>query len=126
MLKNFVERLMGNAVLLETPGDTGAGGGGTGDGNPPADNGGKPQGGDGEQGGKKAATGTPPSGGKLEDDPRYRGMMSDLQKERKARQQYDADLKAAKAELDQERRRVQALAGVNPKSKDEEDEALIR
>lgn len=53
------------------------------------------------------------------------GFKTDLQKERKARQQYETDLAAAKAELASEKRRVQALVGVTPKTDTEvEDEAI--
>jgi hypothetical protein len=126
MLKNFVEHLMYDSCLYDAPGDMGGGGGGGTDaGTPAADNDGKPQAGNDDKGGKKPGDGNPPAG-KLEDDPRYKGMLADLQKERKARQALEQGQTATRAELEQERRRVQALAGVNPKSKEEEDEALIR
>jgi hypothetical protein len=57
---------------------------------------------------------------------RITGITTDLQKERKARQQYEADLKAAKAELEAERKRVKALAGVEPKSEQEVEEEAVR
>lgn len=57
---------------------------------------------------------------------RITGITTDLQKERKARQQYERDLAAAKAELEAERKRVQALAGVNPKSEQEVEEEAVR
>jgi hypothetical protein len=70
-------------------------------------------------------SGTPPdkSG---EYDRQIKGLTSDLQKERLARQRYDADLKAARAELEAEKKRVQALAGVNPKSAEETETEAIR
>ncbi len=45
-----------------------------------------------------------------------RGFLADLKKERAARQASEAAVATHQAELAQERRRVQALAGVNPKS----------
>lgn len=122
MLKIFVARLMALPYLLNEPGD-GGGGGGEGQpdgGTPGADNGGKPQlGADGKPVAKEPAA-------KPAEDPRIRGMLADIAKERKARQSAERERDARHAELEQERRRVQALAGVNPKSKDEEDEAIIR
>jgi hypothetical protein len=44
------------------------------------------------------------------------GLLNDLKKERQQRQQYEQSVAQAQAELAQERRRVQALAGVNPRS----------
>lgn len=70
------------------------------------------------------ASGTPPdkSG---EYEKRITGLTSDLQKERKARQQYDADLKAARAELETEKKRLQLAMGLTPKSPaDADDEAV--
>ncbi len=53
------------------------------------------------------------------------GYLRDLQAERKKRQDYESQFTATRAELEQERRRVQALAGVNPVSPtDQEDEAI--
>lgn len=53
------------------------------------------------------------------------GYLRDLQAERKKRQEYESQITAARAELEQERRRVQALAGVNPQSAtDIEDDAI--
>jgi hypothetical protein len=56
---------------------------------------------------------------------RITGITADLQKERKARQQYEADLKAARAELETGNKRIRALAGVETKSETEvEDDAI--
>lgn len=125
MVKNFVERLM-SGLLYEEPGD-GGGGGGTGEGGTPgADNNGaiKP----GDDGAKKPDNvGKPDAGGKQPvEDPRIKGLIAEVQKERAARQKWERDHGTTKAELELERKRVLALSGVNPKSKDEEDEALIR
>ncbi len=122
MLKNFVERVL-NGLLLETPGDGGAGGGETGDGTPGADNNGKPQ-----PGGEKPVAGQPNAGGnrRPEEDQRYKGMLADLQKERAARQKYEKDHAAAMAELETERKRVRALSGLETPSPEQEDDARIR
>jgi len=73
----------------------------------------------------EGASGTPPDkNGDYEK--RVTGLTTDLQKERKARQQYERDLAAARAELEAERKRVQALAGVNPKSEQEAEEEAIK
>lgn len=124
MLKNFVVRLLELPYLLDNPGDGGAGGGdGKPDGGTPgAVNDGKPQSGEGADG--KPGGGKPAE--KPAEDPRIRGMLADIAKERKARQAAEKERDDRRAELEQERRRVQALAGVNPKSKEEEDEAAIR
>src|SRR5882762_5711258 len=56
---------------------------------------------------------------------RITGMTADLQKERRARQQYESDLKAARAEIEAGNKRVRALAGVETKSTQEtEDESI--
>lgn len=69
---------------------------------------------------KSAATPSPEPapGNKGGDDweRQRRGLIGDLEKERRARQKFEADLAAAKAEVESERRRVQALAGVTPRS----------
>mgnify|MGYP001605668522 CR=1 FL=1 len=74
----------------------------------------------------KTTTQSGNSTGQNEDyEKRFKGIQADLQKERKARQQYEADLKTARAEVDSERKRVRALAGVETKSESEtEDEAI--
>src|ERR1035437_5771368 len=55
-----------------------------------------------------------------------RAFIADLQKERKQRQDYERQVATYQGELAAERRRVQALAGVNPQSKDEVDADAIR
>lgn len=89
----------------------------------------------------KADTGSKPDGGqpgqKPNPDPdlgnkdgawaRERsGLTADLQKERKARQALDAQIKSMQDQLEASTKRVQALAGVNPQSDDEADAAEIR
>ena len=54
------------------------------------------------------------------------GYLRDLQAERKKRQEFEGRFTATQAELDQERRRVQALAGVNPQSATEQEDEAIR
>lgn len=124
MVMNFVERIL-NGLLFETPGDGGAGGGGTGDVKPGADNNGttKP-GADGQPNG----TVKPDPGGNRQpvEDPRIKGMLADLKKEREARQKLERDFGTSTAELERERKRVLALSGINVPSKEEEDEAQIR
>ncbi len=56
---------------------------------------------------------------------RFKGLTSDLQKERKARQQFEIDLKAARAEIETGNKRVRALAGVEtPSPEAVEDDAI--
>lgn len=66
-----------------------------------------------------ASTGNPTPATKWEDDPRAKGMIADLQKERKARQEYET-------QLVEERRRVAALAGTRIPSKEENEEQQVR
>lgn len=54
------------------------------------------------------------------------GFKADLIKERKARQQYEADLAAARAESAERQKRIQALAGVNPKSDQETNDEAVK
>jgi hypothetical protein len=103
---------------FETPGD--AGGGGSSDGNvgASANEGAKPAAAGGQGTG---ATGNTGQGGQTANpwDAEKRGILGDLQKERTARQRYEREYATAQAELASERRRVQALAGVNPRSEQE-------
>ena len=57
---------------------------------------------------------------------RFKGIQGDLAKERKARQQYESDLKAARAEVEFERKQKQALAGINVASPEEAEIAEIQ
>lgn len=58
-------------------------------------------------------------------DKEIAGIKSDLQKERTARQQYDRDLKAAKAELETQRQRTAAALGIGvPTEADNETSAV--
>lgn len=55
-----------------------------------------------------------------------KAFIADLQKERKARQDFEKQVAAHKAELETERRRVQALSGVTPRSPEEAEAEEIR
>lgn len=55
---------------------------------------------------------TPGTKGGEDWEKRFKGIQGDLSKERKARQQYETDLKAARAEVAREQQRVRALSGV--------------
>src|ERR1035437_5911839 len=55
-----------------------------------------------------------------------RAFIADLQKERKQRQDYERQVATYQGELAAEKRRVQALGGVSPQSKDEVDADAIR
>jgi PAS domain-containing protein len=63
---------------------------------------------------------------KTGDDRRDQGVLADLIKERKARQAAEALAAKHQTELEAERRRVAALAGVTPRSKDEIDAEEVR
>lgn len=54
------------------------------------------------------------------------GLTNDLAKERKQRQQFEAQVTQYQTELAAEKKRVQALAGVNPVSTEEAEAAEIR
>ena len=70
---------------------------------------------------------TPPAAGaRPAEDPRIAGMLADLQKERKSRQAFETQVTERNAELALERRRIQALTGVNPRSAEETDNDAIR
>jgi hypothetical protein len=59
-------------------------------------------------------------------DRRFKGIQADLQKERKARQQYERQVQQYQTELQSERRRIAALAGVNTPSPEEAEAEEIR
>lgn len=117
-------------LMLDTPGDGGAGGG-TGDGaGAPNGDGAKPGAGgqgDGDGSGKQPdAGGSKQPAVKFEDDPRFKGVLGDLAKERKARQAAEAKAAERQSAYEQEQRRVQALAGVSPKSEQEAADEAVR
>jgi len=76
-----------------------------------------------DAGGKPAASQPEP---KWEDDPRVKGMLADLKKEREARQAHERKLAELDGTLKEERRRIAALAGITTPSKQETDTASIR
>lgn len=131
-LFDFAGMLNGLMPLMDTPGDGGTGGGsgtgGDGKSGAPNSEGAKPDAGGQGNGDGTGATKKPDVAGtttKFEDDPRFKGVLGDLAKERKARQA--AETKAAEREsaYATERRRVLALAGAEPKSEqDAADEAV--
>ncbi len=57
---------------------------------------------------------------------RNRGILADLQRERRQRQELATERETLRAQLAAEQRRVQALAGVVPQSEDETQNAAIR
>lgn len=116
-------------LMFETPGDGGSGGGaGGGTGAPDSGAAAKPGAGDQPAGG--TGTAKPDAGGakpaaKFEDDPRFKGVLGDLAKERKARQVAEAKAAERETAYATERRRVLALAGAEPRSEqDAADEAV--
>jgi hypothetical protein len=60
------------------------------------------------------------------DDSQQRGLIADLQKERQARQRLEQQFQQLQGNLDAERRRVQALAGVTPRTQEDQDLDEIR
>jgi hypothetical protein len=119
------------AVPLFENADGGSGGGsGDGNGNGTGATGtGNKDGADGANGqgsGKGGCFGSPhPT--KMRNGKKQRaGLTSDLQKERKARQEYEKKVAKYEADLETERKRVQALTGVSPKAPAEEEEEAIR
>lgn len=71
-------------------------------------------------------SGSPTPAPKWEDDPRAKGMLADLQKERKARQEYERRQGEYEAQLSEERRRVAALTGIKTLSKEETEIQDVR
>lgn len=76
-----------------------------------------------DAGGKPAASQPDP---KWEDDPRVKGMLADLKKEREARQKHEAAIAAKEAEAVEWKRKVEALTGLKPQPKEEADAALVK
>ena len=67
-----------------------------------------------------------PANGGQQDDARQRGLLADLQRERRARQEFEQRAKQYETDLAAERRRVQALAGVTPSSPEEAELQEVR
>ncbi len=122
MLKNFVERLLGNPYLLDAVDDGGGGGGTPDSGTPGADNDSKPQPG-GEDGKKVVADNARPA---PQDDRHLRGVMAELKKEREARQKFERDYTTTQSELARERKRIAALAGIDGPSNEDKDAELVK
>lgn len=55
-----------------------------------------------------------------------RGLIAETQKERQARQKYEQEATAYRSQFEQAQRRIQALAGVNPRSEQEAEDEAIR
>ena len=69
---------------------------------------------------------TAPAAGNSGWETEKKAFIADLQKERRQRQEYERQVASITSERDQERRRVQALAGVNPQSGEEVEADQIR
>lgn len=61
-----------------------------------------------------------------EEDRRFKGIQADLAKERKTRQEFEAKVRDYEAKLQEQNRRVAALAGVNVPSPEEAEAEEIR
>lgn len=68
--------------------------------------------------------GTQPGQQSGQDDPRFRGITADLQKERRARQTAEQSLQALQSRFDEMDRRLKAAAGVDPSGTDQAREKL--
>lgn len=73
-----------------------------------------------------AGSGTPPPAPKWEDDPRAKGMLADLQKERKARQDYERRQGESDARLAERERQIAALTNTRTPSKEDADIEAVR
>ena len=62
----------------------------------------------------------------VDHEARFKGIQADLAKERKQRQQYEQQARQFQTELDAERKRVQALAGLTPKSAGDAEAEAVR
>ncbi len=63
---------------------------------------------------------------KWEDTPQYKGQIAELQKERKARQDFEKRIADYESKLTEERRRVAALTGITPPDPKQADTELVR
>lgn len=63
---------------------------------------------------------------KWEDDPRWKGALTDLKKEREQRQTYERNAAALQARLEERERQLNAMVGNRIPSKDEADADAIR
>lgn len=80
--------------------------------------------------GVKSADGSPqrPAAGEKQqvEDPRIKGMLADLQKERTARQAAETQRKTFEEDLAKERKRVRAALGIETPSQDEQDAEQVK
>lgn len=115
---------MANEGAPNVEGQPGAGGASAGDPNAQS----KPA--TGSQQEPKGAPNPDPQQGKpkgTEDvDAKHRGLVADIQKERKARQELERRIAAYEAEIARERNRVKALAGLEPQSDEDREAEEIR
>ena len=109
-------------VLLSPEGDGGAGGGAAG----VADAGGASSGSTSSTGAAGSTQATSQPAVKWEDDPRAKGMLADLQKERRARQQYEQKQTEIAARLEERERQIAALTNTRTPNKDEAEEQAVR
>ena len=63
---------------------------------------------------------------KWEDTPQYRGQVAELQKERKARQDFERRIQETNARLEERDRQVAALTNTRTPSREESDEQAIK
>src|SRR5882724_7807791 len=61
-----------------------------------------------------------------DEDPRAKGLIADLQRERKARQDHERRATEAITQAAEYQRQVQAMAGIKTPTKDEADEQAVR
>lgn len=109
-----------SGLLLDEPGDGGTGGGGA------AGASGAPAGGGAAGAGASGAASGTSTQIKFEDDPRYKGTIADLQKERGKRQEFERKLQEFQTQLDERQRQIEALTGVKKPSKEEADIEQVR
>lgn len=76
--------------------------------------------------GSSGSSGNPTPSPKWEDEPRTKGMLSDLQKERKARQDFEAKFGDLQKKIEEREQQIQSLVGFRAPSKEEADLELIR
>lgn len=85
---------------------------------------------DGNTSGQQTQQNTSQTGnstGQNEDyEKRFKGITADLQKERAARQKFEKDLAAAQQAIEEREKRIRALAGVETKSPEAEEDEAIR
>lgn len=63
---------------------------------------------------------------KWEDTPQYKGQIAELQKERRARQDFETKVRDAQARLDERDRQIAALTNSKPPTKEEETDQAVR